>query len=187
MEAVVLISGGLKQAFGSRPDTEVKLQQWEHQILATRPLVSDNALALQLCREESPQRREVVKQAKYTLGGKEESSMCGQTQGQAQRKSRTVMGVYITCMGHFFLVFLWPDILICLVRSPYVVHLRILPCVHTHLLAKTDSPEEVYGSLASVSIIPLLTSEVPSCAYVVGAISWLQDLEKCVVSCLLSG
>ena len=145
MEAMALISGGLKQAFGSRPDMEVKLQQWEHQILATRPLVSDNALALQLCREEFPQRREVMKQAKYTLGGKEESSMCGQTQGQAQRKSRTVMGVYITCMGHFFLVFLWPNILICLVHSLYIIHLRILPRVHTHLLAKMDSLEEVCG------------------------------------------
>ena len=104
MEAMVLTSGGLKQAFGSWPDIEVKLQQWEHQILATRPLVSDNALALQLCREEFPQRREVVKQVKYVLGGKEEYSMCGQTQGQAQRKSGTLMGVCITYMGHFFLV-----------------------------------------------------------------------------------
>ena len=145
MEAMVLTSGGLKQAFGSWPDIEVKLQQWEHQILATRPLVSDNALALQLCREEFPQRREVVKQVKYVLGGKEEYSMCGQTQGQAQRKSGTLMGVCITYMGHFFLVFLWPNILICLVHSPYIVHLRILPCVHTHLLAKMVSLEEVCG------------------------------------------
>ena len=145
MEAMVLTSGGLKQAFGSWPDIEVKLQQWEHQILATRPLVSDNALALQLCREEFPQRREVVKQVKYVLGGKEEYSMCGQTQGQAQRKSGTLMGVCITYMGHFFLVFLWPNILICLVHSPYIVHLRILPCVHAHLLAKMDSLEEVCG------------------------------------------
>ena len=51
---MVLISGALKQAFGSRPDIEVKLQEWEHQILATRPVVSDKALALQLCREEFP-------------------------------------------------------------------------------------------------------------------------------------
>ena len=32
--------------------------------------------------------------------------------------------------------FLWPVIFISLVHSPYSVYLRILPHVHTHLLAK---------------------------------------------------
>ena len=39
-------------------------------ILAIRPVVSDKALALQLCRKEFPQRWKVVKQAKCLLGGK---------------------------------------------------------------------------------------------------------------------
>ena len=47
--------------------------------------------------------------------------------------------------GTFLLGFLWPIILICLVQSLYLVHLRILPCAHTHLLAKMDSSEEAYG------------------------------------------
>ena len=34
------------------------------------------ALALQLCRKESPQRQKAVKQVKYFLGGKK-YSMCG--------------------------------------------------------------------------------------------------------------
>ena len=48
--------------------------------------------------------------------------------------------------------FLWPIILICLVQSPYLVYLRMLPCVCTHLLAKMNSTEEAYGKLASLSI-----------------------------------
>ena len=47
--------------------------------------------------------------------------------------------------GAFPLGFLWAVILICLVHSPYLVYLRILPCVHMHLLAKMYSPEEPYG------------------------------------------
>lgn len=42
----------------------VKLQLWEHQILATRLVVNDKNLALQLCRK-FPQRRKVVKQIKH--------------------------------------------------------------------------------------------------------------------------
>ena len=41
--------------------------------------------------------------------------------------------------------FLWPIILHCLVLSPYLVYLRVLPCVRTHLLAKVDSSKEAYG------------------------------------------
>ena len=47
--------------------------------------------------------------------------------------------------GAFLLGFLWPLSLICLVQSPYLVYLRIPPCVHMHLLAKKDSTEEVCG------------------------------------------
>ena len=38
-----------------------------------------------------------------------------------------------------------PIILICLVLSPCLVYLRILPCVHVHLLAKMGSTEGAYG------------------------------------------
>ena len=47
-------------------------------ILAIRPVVSDKALALQLCRKEYPHSWKIVKQVKYVLkGGKKEYSMCG--------------------------------------------------------------------------------------------------------------
>ena len=35
--------------------------------------------------------------------------------------------------------------LICLVQSPYLVYLRIFPCVCAHLTAKMDSTEEAHG------------------------------------------
>ena len=49
----------------------------------------------------------------------------------------------------FLLDFLWPVISICLVLSPYLVCLRILPCAHVHHSAKMDSTEEAYGKLTS--------------------------------------
>ena len=38
--------------------------------------------------------------------------------------------------------FLWPVIFICLLQSSYLLHLNILACVYTHLLAKMDSTED---------------------------------------------
>ena len=49
----------------------------------------------------------------------------------------------------FLLCFFWPVILLCLVLSPYLVYLRVLPCVCVHLLAKTDSSEEAYGKVGT--------------------------------------
>ena len=37
--------------------------------------------------------------------------------------------------------FLWPIVLICLIQSSYLIHLSILACVYTHLLAKMYSTE----------------------------------------------
>ena len=51
--------------------------------------------------------------------------------------------------GAFLLGFLWPVILICLVLSLCLVHLRILPHVHGDLSTKLDSSQETNGSLAS--------------------------------------
>ena len=47
--------------------------------------------------------------------------------------------------GAFLLGFLWPMILVCLVLSPYLVYLSILPRMRAHLLVKMDSSEEAYG------------------------------------------
>ena len=104
------------------------------------------ALALRLCRKEFPQRQKVVKQVRYLLGGKEYNKY-GETHGQTQR------GVPILCThgsldclhGAFLPVFLWPIILVCLVYSPYLVYLRILPCMCMDLLAKMDPTKKASG------------------------------------------
>ena len=55
--------------------------------------------------------------------------------------SCALMVVWITSMGAL-LGFLWPILLIFLLQSSYLLHLSILECVYTHLLAKMDSTEE---------------------------------------------
>ena len=46
--------------------------------------------------------------------------------------------------GALLLGFLWPIILLCLVLSLCLVHLRTLPRVQTHLSAKMDSSQEAF-------------------------------------------
>lgn len=46
--------------------------------------------------------------------------------------------------GHFFLVSFQPIILTCLILSPCLVYLRVLPCVHASL-SQDGSSEEGYG------------------------------------------
>ena len=81
LDSVVLISGGLglqcwEEGLGSQPETGLgpggkSTRSWPlDQCSVTRPL------ALRLCGKEFPQRWEVVKQVKYSLGGKEHST-CG--------------------------------------------------------------------------------------------------------------
>ena len=53
---------GLERGLGSQPETEAGTRWWKHQILATRPAVSDKGPGLQLCRKEVPQRWKAVEQ-----------------------------------------------------------------------------------------------------------------------------
>ena len=64
-------------------------------------------------------------------------------------------------LNHLYGAFLpvpWSIILICLVHSPYLVYLRIFPCVRTHLLARMN-----FMGKASLDITPPLTSKDPLC------------------------
>ena len=64
-------------------------------------------------------------------------------------------------LNHFYgallLGFPWPVTLTCLVLSPYMVHVRILPCVCAHFSAKMDSSEEAYGQLWEPSLLSALS------------------------------
>lgn len=65
--------------------------------------------------------------------------------------------------GEFLLVFLWPNFLICLDHSPYLVYVMILPCVWMHLLAKMVLSNRRMGR-ASLDVTSALISSEPFCA-----------------------
>ena len=81
----------------------------------------------------------MVKQVKCLLGGKGYVDIRVGSEGHA-----LVVGLR-HFYGAFLLGFLWLIILLFLVLSLYLVYLRVLPCVHVHLLAKLDSSKEAYG------------------------------------------
>ena len=66
-----------------------------------------------------------------------------ETPGWAQRESHALMVVWIAYMGHFLFPLAshlaWPG------SESVSVHLRVLPWVRGHLLAKMGSSEEAYG------------------------------------------
>ena len=111
------------------------------QVLTIRPVVSDKALALQLYRE-FPQRQS-SETTEVFIGRKKSKILVDRHMGRL-RESCPPGGLNHSC-GAFLLGFLWPSILICLVLSPYLANLRILPCAHVHLSAKMDSREEAWG------------------------------------------
>ena len=63
--------------------------------------------------------------------------------------------------------FLQPIILICLVHSPYLIYLRVLPCCG-RILPHTSLPQRHLGR-ASLNIISSLTSKEPFSA---GEVGW---------------
>ena len=138
---------GLKQDFSSQPETEVR-QQWEHWILAPRPPGSQEQLPVtRPCligsvEMNSHKAMESSKTSKVFIRRK--NSTCEQTHGWVQRESCPH-----DCLNHldgaFLPGLLWPIILPCLVLSQYLVFLRILPCVHAHLLSRMDSSKEAYA------------------------------------------
>ena len=89
-----------------QPETEAGSQQWEHQILATWPAVSDKALVLWFWGKEFPQRQKVMKQVKYLLGGKRVPYVWIDTRADSEWESLNLalVAVLITFMRHFFWV-----------------------------------------------------------------------------------
>ena len=82
------------------------------------------ALTLWLYRKEFPQRQKTVKQVKYLLRGKE-YNMCGYR--HSGRLRRRIFASLNQLRGALLPGFPWPIILICLVHSLYLLHLRTLP------------------------------------------------------------
>ena len=109
------------------PDIEVEERQWEHQILAARPVVSVRALALWFAEEELSQRRKVVKQVKCLLGGKKEYVWID-TWVDSESQSHALVVVWSLIWSIFFWVsfgqpFLFPWLRVhnwCILGSSYV-------------------------------------------------------------------
>ena len=103
----------------------------------------DKALALRLCRKRMPTKMESSETSKVFCRRKKKSTIHVDT--YMGRLRGRVCGSLNSFYGAFLPDHLWPIILICLVQGSYLVYLRILSCVRTHLLAKMTSTEEGYG------------------------------------------
>ena len=126
-------------------------------------------LALQLCREEFPQRWKVVKLVQCLIRRKNSTVHVDRHTGRLRQRERErerervaeshCLGSVNYFYGAFLAGFLWPVTSICLVHSSYLVYNNFLPCVFTYLLAKMDFTETAYGQRTSLGITPLLTSK----------------------------
>ena len=110
-------------------------------------MVSDKALALWLCREKIPAMIVSNKTSKiFIRRGNKKSTVCVDRYiGRFSVAELLPFGSLKYFYGAFLPGFLWPTILIYLVQNPYLVYLRIIPCMNRHLSAKMDSTEKDYG------------------------------------------
>ena len=145
---VALACSGSKQGLGSHPGTEVRSQQWEHQILVTGP---HKGLGLSALQKKIPTKMESSEKSKVFITRKKSPVHVaihtgGQTHKWVQREllSLPLWWPELLLWG-VSSTFSWLVILTCLVQSPYLVYLRILPCVCTYHLVKMDFTKEVYG------------------------------------------
>lgn len=130
------------------------------------------ALALQPCRNELPQRPEVVRHVKVFVT-KKKSTVCVYRHTGRLRES--------VAPSWKFKSLIWggSSVFPSLVPSLYLIDLRILLCVRSNLLAKVDSSEEANG----FGITHLLTSKEFFCACVVGMISLTSRMRTTNSSC----
>lgn len=91
------------------------------------------------------------------------------------RETFSLMVVWNTFIQHFFPGFFWPIILLCLVLVPYLVYLRILSDLCTHLCFKMVLVKRPMGRLTSLLF---LTSKETFCTIIVRkfALEW----EMCI-------
>ena len=130
----------------------------------------------------------LVKQVKCLLGGK---MVCENRPAQAGSERESSSHASLNHLyGAFLPGFLWPLILLCLALSPYLVYLRVLPCVRTSL-----SQDRFYRRGLWVGWHHLLWGDAPSllsykepfCTYVPGKVSLTLRIRHMWSLYLLSG
>ena len=88
---------------------------------------------------------------------------------------RRVLVVVESLLCDFLLGFLWPNVLLWLVLSPYLVIISVFPGVCPHFLAKMASSEEACGQ---VDIIPFMICKESCCRCVLGKVLWTLRMRK---------
>ena len=94
---------GLERCLGSQSKTEAEWCWWEHQILATRPVVRDKGSGPLALQKRIPIRRKVLKQVFIK---RKKSTICvdRQADSEGESPSCTLVEVWIIFMRYFFQV-----------------------------------------------------------------------------------
>lgn len=133
------------------------------------------ALALQPCTSELPQRREVVRHLKVFVTKKKSTVYIYRHTGRLRDSITPLLKFKSLIWGS-------SSVSPCLAPSLHLIDLRIPLGVRSHLLAKVDSGEEANG----FGITHLLTSKEFFCARVVGMIP-LTSRMRSILSLLFFG
>ena len=151
---------------------------WRQQMVATRPMVSDKGPGPLALRKRISTKTESSEATEVFINRKKRVQYEVWTETSGLRDSRWAAPSWQSelLLWSFLLGFLWLIILICLVHSPYLVYLRILPCVHMHLLAKMDPTTKTYGWGTSLNITPLWPPRSLFCTCMVREVSWLWEI-----------
>ena len=134
---------GLGQGLGSQPENGPWSEQWKQQLLATRPVDSDEGPGPLAWQNRIPTKVESSETSKVFIKRKKVVCVDRHT-GRLGVPALHPRGSLNYVYGVFQMGFPLTSRLICLVHSPHLVDLRILPCVHMCLLTKTDFTEKVY-------------------------------------------
>ena len=136
---------GLEQGLGSQPENGPRSQRWKRQILATRPVDSDQGPGPSPLQKRIPTKVESSETSKVFIKRKTSTVRVDRHLGRLRVPELHPRGSLNYFYGVFLMGFPLTNHLICLVHSPHLIDLRIFPCVCTHLLAKMDFTEKVYG------------------------------------------
>ena len=172
-----LACSGLKQDLCSHPETEVRSQQWEHQILVTGP---HKGLGLSALQKRIPTKMESSENSKVFITRKKSTvhvdrHMGGQTHRWAQRENccHSLVVAWITFMRHFFHIFLTNNSNLLGSESIFGISQDPPMCVYI-----SPSQDGFYQRglwvVSSIDIIPLLNPKEPFCTCVVRKIFWLR-------------
>ena len=108
-------------------------RRWEHQILATRPVVSNKGPSFCLCKKEFPQRQKVANQV--FIKRKSAPYMCVDAWVDLERESlgHALVEVWSTSIGHLFRVSLINHFDLTGLQSVFGISQDPPTCVHASL------------------------------------------------------